>query len=128
MFTLRESAPRRRSASAAPGSRRFVGPGARLLLRDLRGSGLQIRSPRGWEARRRVGDGGARLPRFAGRTETLGRRRFSGRHRPRERPRRRRPNYFGQQRFGSRRPVTHVRGARRLARNDPRERPAVYGG
>ena len=37
------------------------------------------------------------------------------------------PNYFGQQRFGSRRPVTHVVGLA-VARNDPREAVRLYAG
>jgi tRNA pseudouridine13 synthase len=37
------------------------------------------------------------------------------------------PNYFGQQRFGSRRPVTHVVGLA-IARNDPREAVRLYAG
>ena len=37
------------------------------------------------------------------------------------------PNYFGQQRFGSRRPVTHVVGLA-IARNDPREAVRRYAG
>jgi tRNA pseudouridine13 synthase len=37
------------------------------------------------------------------------------------------PNYFGQQRFGSRRPVTHVVGLA-IARDDPREAVRLYAG
>ena len=37
------------------------------------------------------------------------------------------PNYFGQQRFGSRRPVTHVVGLA-IARGDPREAVRLYAG
>lgn len=37
------------------------------------------------------------------------------------------PNYFGQQRFGSRRPVTHLVGLA-IARNDPREAVRLYAG
>ncbi len=37
------------------------------------------------------------------------------------------PNYFGQQRFGSRRPVTHVVGLATV-RNDPREAVRLYAG
>ena len=37
------------------------------------------------------------------------------------------PNYFGQQRFGSRRPVTHVVGLA-IARTDPREAVRLYAG
>ncbi|MDZ5811026.1 tRNA pseudouridine(13) synthase TruD [Halorubrum sp. AD140] len=37
------------------------------------------------------------------------------------------PNYFGQQRFGSRRPVTHVVGLA-IARRDPREAVRLYAG
>ena len=37
------------------------------------------------------------------------------------------PNYFGQQRFGSRRPVTHVVGLA-IVRNDPREAVRLYAG
>ncbi|MDB2273671.1 tRNA pseudouridine(13) synthase TruD [Halorubrum ezzemoulense] len=37
------------------------------------------------------------------------------------------PNYFGQQRFGSRRPVTHVVGLA-IAREDPREAVRLYAG
>ena len=37
------------------------------------------------------------------------------------------PNYFGQQRFGSRRPVTHVVGLA-VARDDPREAVRLYAG
>ena len=37
------------------------------------------------------------------------------------------PNYFGQQRFGSRRPVTHVVGLA-IARADPREAVRLYAG
>ncbi|ELZ44445.1 tRNA pseudouridine synthase D [Halorubrum coriense DSM 10284] len=37
------------------------------------------------------------------------------------------PNYFGQQRFGSRRPVTHVVGLA-VAREDPREAVRLYAG
>ena len=37
------------------------------------------------------------------------------------------PNYFGQQRFGSRRPVTHLVGLA-IARRDPREAVRLYAG
>ncbi|WP_423996580.1 tRNA pseudouridine(13) synthase TruD [Halorubrum trapanicum] len=37
------------------------------------------------------------------------------------------PNYFGQQRFGSRRPVTHLVGLA-IAREDPREAVRLYAG
>ncbi|WP_424014451.1 tRNA pseudouridine(13) synthase TruD [Halorubrum xinjiangense] len=37
------------------------------------------------------------------------------------------PNYFGQQRFGSRRPVTHLVGLA-IARKDPREAVRLYAG
>ena len=37
------------------------------------------------------------------------------------------PNYFGQQRFGSRRPVTHVVGLA-IARSEPREAVRLYAG
>jgi tRNA pseudouridine13 synthase len=121
LFTLREvdpdDLPAIRGAEIEPLGR----AGRRLSFGDLAGNAFEIRVADAVdEAPERVADAVRDLRAFAGGDPAAGE----------ESPTDAAvgvPNYFGQQRFGSRRPVTHVVGLA-IARNDPREAVRLYAG
>jgi tRNA pseudouridine13 synthase len=125
LFTLREvdpeDLPAIRGAEIEPLGR----AGRGLSFGDLAGNAFEIRVADAVdEAPARVADVVRDLRAFAGGDESA-----EGAASPSEIPPTTVgvPNYFGQQRFGSRRPVTHVVGLA-IARKDPREAVRLYAG
>jgi tRNA pseudouridine13 synthase len=132
LFTLREvdpdDLPDIRGADIEPVGR----AGRRLSFGDLAGNAFEIRGADAVdEAAERVGDTVRDLRAFAGGDSTDDADDADADDADADGPPTEAtvgvPNYFGQQRFGSRRPVTHVVGLA-IVRNDPREAVRLYAG